>query len=80
MERVRDAFGIMDELAERDDVSAAGIRRVEMGSGKVTAELDMPRSLYYKTISEQSGFDIADDGDLMTLLTHMREIKTDYDT
>ena len=39
----------------------------------------MPRSLYYKTISEQSGFDIADDGDLMTLLTHMREIKTDYD-
>ena len=79
MERVRDAFGIMDELAERDDVSAAGIRRVEMGSGKVTAELDMPRSLYYKTISEQSGFDIADDGDLMTLLTHMREIKTDYD-
>ena len=66
MERVRDAFGIMDELGAREDVCAAGIKRVEMGTGRVTAELDMPRSLYYKTISEQSGF-------------HMREIKTDYD-
>ena len=79
MGRVRDAFSIMDELGMREDVSAAGVKRVEMGTGQVTAEIDMPRSLYYKTISEQSGFDIADDGDLMTLLTHMREIKTDYD-
>ena len=79
MGRVRDAFSIMDELGMREDVSDAGVKRVEMGTGQVTAEIDMPRSLYYKTISEQSGFDIADDGDLMTLLTHMREIKTDYD-
>lgn len=79
MGRVRDAFSIMDELGMREDVSAAGVKRVEMGTGQVIAEIDMPRSLYYKTISEQSGFDIADDGDLMTLLTHMREIKTDYD-
>ncbi len=79
MARVRDAFSIMDALAGREDVSASGVKRVDMATGQVTAELDMPRSLYYKTISEQSGFDIADDGDLMTLLTHMREIKTDYD-
>ena len=64
MSRVRDAFGIMDALGEREDVSAAGVKKVDMGSGKVMAELELPRSLYYDTISEQSGFEIHDDGDL----------------
>lgn len=79
MSRVRDAFGIMDALGEREDVSAAGVKKVDMGSGKVMAELELPRSLYYDTISEQSGFEIHDDGDLMTLLTHIKDIKADYD-
>ena len=79
MSRVRDAFGIMDALGSREDVSAAGVKKVDMGTGKVTAELELPRSLYYDTISEQSGFDIRDDGDLMTLLTHIKDIKADYD-
>ena len=79
MSRVRDAFGIMDALGEREDVSEAGVRAVDMGTGKVTAGLELPRSLYYETISAQSGFEIRDDGDLMTLLTHVRDIKADYD-
>ena len=61
MSRVRDAFGIMDALGGREDVSAAGIRNVDMGTGKVSAELELPRSLYYETISAQSGFEIRDD-------------------
>ncbi len=76
---MRDAFGIMDALGGREDVSAAGIRNVDMGTGKVSAELELPRSLYYETISAQSGFEIRDDGDLMTLLTHIKDIKEDYD-
>ena len=79
MSRVRDAFGIMDALGEREDVSEAGVRSVDMGTGKVTAGLELPRNLYYETISAQSGFEIRDDGDLMTLLTHVRDIKADYD-
>lgn len=79
MNRVRDAFGIMERIADREEVASAGVTGIEMGSGAVTAKIELPRSLYYKTISEQCGFEIRDDGDLMSLLTHVRDIKADYD-
>lgn len=79
MSRVRDVFSIMDALGGREDVSDAGVTAVDMGTGCVTARIDLPRSLYYETISEQCGFEIRDDGDLMSLLTHVRDIKADYD-
>ena len=79
MRRVRDAFGIMDCVAGREEVASAGVTAVDMGTGRVTASVELPRSLYYQTISEQCGFEIRDDGDLMGLLTQIREIKADYD-
>ena len=79
MNRVRDAFGIMERIADREEVASAGVTGIEMGTGAVTAKIELPRSLYYKTISEQCGFEIRDDGDLMSLLTHVRDIKADYD-
>ena len=57
MSRVRDAFSIMDALGGREDVSDAGVTAVDMGTGCVTARIDLPRSLYYETISEQCGFE-----------------------
>ena len=41
--------------------------------------MSLPRQLYYDTISQQTGFDIRDDGDLMALLTEMSSMKEDYD-
>ena len=79
MNRVRDAFGVMDAVAGREEVASAGVTGVEMGTGAVTARIELPRALYYQTISDQCGFEIRDDGDLMGLLTHIRDIKADYD-
>ena len=41
--------------------------------------LELPRGLFYETISTQSGFDISDDGDLMELLTSLAHVKKEYD-
>ncbi len=79
MNRVRDAFNVVDTLAVQEGIQSAEIKRVDMGTGSVSTVIDIPRELYYKTISEQSGFDIKDDGDLMALLTEIHGIKADYD-
>ncbi len=79
MSRVRDAFGVMAAIAGREEVAEAAVRGVEMGTGRVSARIELPRELYYRTISEQCGFEIRGDGDLMSLLTHIRDIKADYD-
>ena len=79
MDRVRDAFSIVKALGECEKVSKAEVRRLDMGTGRASAALELPRALYYQTISEQSGFTIRDDGDLMALLMDMKGVKADYD-
>ncbi|MEG2214613.1 MAG: stage IV sporulation protein A [Oscillospiraceae bacterium] len=79
MARVSDAFGIVKTLGGCENVSASEVKKLDMGTGCVSARLELPRALYYKTISEQSGFEIRDDGDLMALLMDMRGVKADYD-
>ena len=77
MERVRDAFAIVKALGACERVIDAQVKRLDMGTGRVWLALELPRALYYQTISRQSGFEIRDDGDLMALLMDMKGIKTD---
>ena len=79
MKRIRDVYAVLDRLDCVEIVSQTRVRDMAMGTGRVLAELELPRQLYYQTISGQSGFPIRDDGDLMALLTELREVKTEYD-
>ena len=77
--RIRDAYGLTDALLENEMIESARIAHMQMGTGSVLIEISLPRQLYYDTISAQTGFVIRNDGDLMTLLTEMSAIKSDYD-
>jgi len=76
---LHDTQGVMERLAKVEDVDEARVTAIEPGTGAVEAVLELPRQLYYRTISEQSGFDIADDGDLMELLRSLKGVKAEYD-
>ncbi len=77
--RIRDVYAMTDRLQAEEMISSAALRRLRLGTGTAEITLELPQSLYYSTISEQSGFEITDDGDLMALLTEMRGIKSEYD-
>ena len=78
MQRLRDAEAAIAAMGDRDGVSSAVLNRMDMGSGVVTATLDLPRSLFYTTVSEQCGLEIRDDGDLIDQLTQMAAMKRSY--
>ena len=52
---------------------------IDLGTGLASAVLELPRALFYHTLSQQSGFQIGDDGDLMALLTQLAQVKAKYD-
>ena len=79
MRYIRDVGGTVAQMGQREEISRASVRRMHLGSGVVHAELELPRALFYDTLSEESGFTIRDDGDLLGLLTEMRHVKTEYD-
>ncbi len=79
LRRIRDVERAVKALGESEGVSGARITGIQLGTGLACADLDLPRSLFYETLSEQSGFTIRDDGDLMDLLTELSAVKCEYD-
>lgn len=77
--KLREAEDAIGALAQSEHINAASITGIALGTGIVRANVELPRELFYQTLSERSGFSVADDGDLMTLLTRLATIKTEYD-
>ena len=79
LHRIREVSPAVDTMCAYEGISGAKVNAISLGSGVASAELQLPRALFYQTLSEQSGFDVADDGDLMRLLTELSAVKADYD-
>ena len=71
--------GAVSSFQTCEVVSDAHITSIDLGTGVSVAALDLPRSLFYATLSQQSGFQIGDDGDLLSLLTQLAQVKASYD-
>jgi stage IV sporulation protein A len=79
LRHIREVDGAVAALAKSGNLSEAKLTGMDLGTGIASVELRLPRELFYKTLSEQSGFEVGDDGDLMSLLTRLAGVKTEYD-
>ena len=79
LRHIREVEGVIAALGESEHISEAKITAIDLGTGVAAARLALPRELFYKTLSEQSGFEVGDDGDLMSLLTKLAAVKAEYD-
>ncbi len=79
MRRLRDAEAAVLAFGRSEGVQRAIVREIRAGNGLVLADAELPRSLFYETLRQQSGFPVADDGDLMKLLTELSGVKKEYD-
>ncbi|MBE6963049.1 MAG: stage IV sporulation protein A [Ruminococcaceae bacterium] len=79
LRHIREVEDVIAALGNCESISEAKISSIDLGTGVASAVLHLPRELFYHTLSEQSGFEIGDDGDLMSLLTHLAAVKTEYD-
>ena len=79
MNRIREVEEGVTSMSACDTISEARILSISLGTGVAQARLDVPRGLFYTTLSQQSGFEIRDDGDLMELLTTLAGVKEEYD-
>ncbi len=69
----------LQALQTLEPVSDFAIRRVDPATGTVSCSIGLPQSLFYDILSSRAGVPIRSDGELLTLLTELAQIKTDYD-
>lgn len=78
-EKIKDCRLAADKLAEQENISSVRIEQRDLGAGAIGMTVQLPRALYYQTISEQTGIEVKNDGDLISTLTEMSTVKLDYD-
>ena len=76
---LRDVAGMVEAVSENDLTDSVTVRKLLPGTGQISVDITLPQGLYYKTVSEESGFEIRDDGDLMALLRSVSGLKSEYD-
>jgi stage IV sporulation protein A len=79
LHRIREARGVIEAMGQCSTISRAELSGVSLGTGVAQATLEVPRELFYATLSQQSGFQVKDDGDLLALLTNLSAVKGEYD-
>ncbi len=79
LRRISSVQAAVSALEGCPSVSSASLTRLNLGTGVVQVQIAVPRSLFYATLSQQSGFTIGDDGDLLNLLTQLAAVKAEYD-
>ena len=79
LHHIREVNGVIDALGGCENIDEARMIGIDLGTGIVSATLHLPRELFYLTLSQESGFQINDDGDLMSLLTELSTVKQEYD-
>ena len=77
--RLRDYRKTLAALEENEEISQAELMNSELGKGYVRISIRLPRERYYQTISEETGIEVKNDGDLISTLSEMSGIKQDYD-
>ena len=66
------------EGQECESIGGATLTRMNAGDGTAEAELNLPDELYYRTLSEMSGLEIANEGALFTTVCRLAEDSRAY--
>ena len=73
---IKDAFA---EQPENENITELRVSSVDMGTGRVTMDVNLVGSLYYKIMSELTGLEIHNEQQLITLMRNLAETKKKYD-
>lgn len=77
--KVGDVKKALDILKDNEYIYSFTISEIDLGCGKAQVELKFDSGLYYSVISEMSGFDIADEAQMIGLLREFSAMKEQYE-
>ena len=77
--RLKDISENYPKLEECEAIKKVNVDEINLGNGVVTISIDLQDSLFYNTLSEITGVDIKNDGELFSCITELSSAKKEYD-
>lgn len=79
LHKIRDMEATVASIAACELISQTQVTGMQLGTGNCSARLELPRNLFYETMTEATGFPIQNDGELLVLLSEMAKLKKEYE-
>lgn len=79
MTRLRDYQDFAQKLSTCEYIDGLDMDNIYPGTGSLQAQLKLPRSLYYRVLSEESGIKVEDEAQLMSLMYDLAASKREFD-
>lgn len=86
---IKDAFTDIKVLKQVDDcvgklqntevIDKTNLDEITLGTGSVTISIDLNEDLFYKILTEISGVEVVNEGDLFCIVTELAKTKNKYD-
>jgi len=78
MHTMRQVFPMIESLAGCTYVEQVHLLNADLGNGIAGVKIEMPDSLFFQIIEDESGVSVQDEGDLVPLMRDYAMIKRDY--
>ncbi len=78
MRIINDVRGIEHSLCDNNNVAAARIESIDLGTGSVKVCVDIRKELFYKVLGEMTGIDVEDEEQLMSNMVQLARDRKEY--
>ena len=79
LERVCQAEVLSEALLVLEQVSGCEIQEIDLGRGTIRYAVRLPEALFYELLAQRSGVSVADDADLLRVLSRYAAIRGEYE-
>ena len=76
---LRQADSVIKTLQESEIISELYVNEIKMESGKISIRVELKKSLFYKALTEISGIEVREEGDLFGIVAELAQSKKSYD-
>ncbi len=79
IKNLRQADSVIKILQESEIISELYVNEIKMESGKISIRIELKKSLFYKALTEISGIEVREEGDLFGIVAELAQSKKSYD-
>lgn len=79
IQNLRQIKHVLSEISNEEIIDNLNLNAIELGNGKALVDVMLDDSLFYKILTEISGFKVDEEGDLFSIVTSLAQSKRSYD-
>ena len=76
---LKDTNSCITKIVQTNLITQTQINNIELGTGKVNVKIDLKDELFYQVLSQMTGVDISNEGDLFAIINNLAQTKKKYD-